>query len=239
MSDIIIREVVKDVWTFSRPFSRFGIMPVGGRSTAIKLKSGDVWVMASTPLCAETKKTLSQLGPVKYVVGADIEHHLFLAEFHKAYPDAKLVSVEEVVDKKKHEGLKFHGHWGDSSQDPKFGFEDEIQSCYFSGFKNKDVAFCHQASKTLVVADLLFNFPAKEQYSKSWFPSNPLANFLHPYSTLHQRMVWTLGLDREAMKRDVRTVAGWDFEKVIPCHGDVIEQDGNKAWRQAYKYYFD
>ena len=34
---------------------------------------------------------------------------------------------------------------------------------YFSGFKNKDVAFFHQASKTMIEADLLFNLPATEQ----------------------------------------------------------------------------
>ena len=58
------------------------------------------------------------------------------------------------------------------------------------------------------------------------------------------------------MKRDVKTVAEWNFERVIPCHGvrtiialprsfanhfsqDVIEKDGNKAWREAYKWYLN
>ncbi len=36
-------------------------------------------------------------------------------------------------------------------------------SSYFSGFKNKDVAFFHPASKTMIEADLLFNLPATEQ----------------------------------------------------------------------------
>ena len=50
----------------SRPFARFGVWPVGGRSTAVKLRSGGVWVLASTPLDAETKAKLQELGPVKY-----------------------------------------------------------------------------------------------------------------------------------------------------------------------------
>ena len=37
------------------------------------------------------------------------------------------------------------------------------RNSYFSGFKNKDVAFFHQASKTMIEADLLFNLPATEQ----------------------------------------------------------------------------
>jgi hypothetical protein len=41
---------------------------------------------------------------------------------------------------------------------------DWMSTCsYFSGFQNKDVAFLHKTSKTLIVADLLMNLPAKEQ----------------------------------------------------------------------------
>ena len=51
--------------TFCRPFARFGVFPVGGRSTAVKLRNGDVWVLASTPLDADTKNKLGEIGPVK------------------------------------------------------------------------------------------------------------------------------------------------------------------------------
>lgn len=238
MTDIIIREVTEGIWTFSKPFLRLNVLPIGGRSTAVRLSNGDVWVLASTPLTPDTKKTLENLGPVKYIVGADSVHHLYLGEFKKAYPDAKLVAVEEAVEKKKGEGLDFAGFWGDKQQDPKFGFEDEIESCYFSGFKNKDVAFLHKPSKTLIEADLLFNMPALEQYSRSWFSGRiPFIGNIDPYTAAHKRMMWRLGVDKEAMKRDAKTVADWDFERIIPCHGDVIDKDGNKAWRAAYEYY--
>lgn len=36
---------------------------------------------------------------------------------------------------------------------------------YFPGFRNKDVAFLHVPSRTLIQADLLFNLPATEQVS--------------------------------------------------------------------------
>lgn len=40
---------------------------------------------------------------------------------------------------------------------------DSASFSYFSGFRNKDVAFLHVASKSLIQADLLFNLPATEQ----------------------------------------------------------------------------
>ena len=38
---------------------------MGGRSTAVKLSAGEVWVLASTPLDSETKTKLDELGDVK------------------------------------------------------------------------------------------------------------------------------------------------------------------------------
>lgn len=58
------------------PFKRFGLIPVGGRSTAIKLESGDVWVLASTALCDETRAKLDEMGPVKYACSISTDSSL-------------------------------------------------------------------------------------------------------------------------------------------------------------------
>jgi hypothetical protein len=47
------------------PFTRYSIVPFGGRSTAIRMKDGGVWLLASTPLDDGTKSTLDNLGPVR------------------------------------------------------------------------------------------------------------------------------------------------------------------------------
>jgi len=233
-----IREVTKDVWTFSCPFARFGLFPVGGRSTAVKLPDGNIWVLASTPLTDETKEKLGEIGTVKWIVAANAVHFLYLGEFKKQYPDAKLIATQEVVQKMAKENLMFDGVWSSDSTEPKYGFEDHIQHCFFSGSKNKDVTFLHPASKTMIEADLLLNLPATEQYSRTgWSGKIPLIGDLTPYMWVHRKFAWSMGVDKEAMRRDVKTVAGWDFERIIPCHGDVIEKDGNKAWREAYKWY--
>jgi len=236
-ANTVIREVTKDIWTFSVPFKRLGFVPFGGRSTAVKLKDGSLWVLASTPLNDVTQAKLQELGPVKWIIGADAVHYLFLGEFKKAYPEAKVIAVHEAEAKAN--GLKFDGAWGKDAPDTKYGFEDEIQHQYFSGFKNKDVAFFHASSKTLIEADLLLNLPPKEQYSKTGSSGSiPLVgSFLNPFAYLHKRMVWSVGVDKAAMQRDAAVVSGWDFERIIPCHGDVIEENGKAAWNAAYEWY--
>ncbi|KAK0192105.1 hypothetical protein F5146DRAFT_1038348 [Armillaria mellea] len=257
MSELVVRE-----W-FSRPFSRMG-MPFGGRSTAIKLKNGGVWVLASTPLDDETKTKLNELGPVQYIIGADAVHHLFLTEFKTAYPHARLIAPKDAIKRHDNKDLKFDGAWGLDAPDTKYGFEDEvrlygstslsmltglqIKHCYFSGFINKDVAFLHEPSKSMIQADLLLNLPATEQYSKSDTSGKvPIIGSLGPQSWLHPRFTWTMGTDKERrsnhlqgpMKKAANTVDGWDFVRIIPCHGDVIERDAKQAWKDAYKFFLN
>ncbi|KAF9028776.1 hypothetical protein BDZ89DRAFT_1160152 [Hymenopellis radicata] len=232
--------VAKDVWIFSKPFARGGLIPIGGRSTAVKLSNGGVWVLASTPLSTETKSTLDKMGPVEYIVSADRVHHLFLTEYKTAYPNAKVIAPADAVERHGNKDLKVDGIWGKDPPDTKYGFEDDIQHCYFSGFVNKDVAFFHPASKTLIEADLLFNLPATEQYSKSKTSGKiPVFGGFNPHGWAAARFAWTMGQDREAMKRDAKTVSQWDFERIIPCHGDVIEQTGKKAWLDCYRHYLN
>ncbi|KAI0070992.1 hypothetical protein K474DRAFT_696643 [Panus rudis PR-1116 ss-1] len=240
MSDIVVRQVAPNVTTFSRPFTRFlGLFPMGGRSTAIKLSDGSVWVIASTPLSAETMEAISLMGPVKYILAASADHHRFLAEWHRAYPNASIIGVEGLPEKTNAEGLSFSGLYGVDSPDTRYGFEDEIQACYFNGFAKRDVAWLHIASKTLIVADLIFNLPANEQYTMSHSKAKPAFFMpkLAPGNKAMQKFVWSQGKDKEAMRRDARIVAGWDFERIIMCHGDIIETDAKKAWESVYARY--
>ncbi|KAJ7154726.1 hypothetical protein C8R46DRAFT_442630 [Mycena filopes] len=238
--ELVIREVTPDITTFSKPFMRFHVLPFGGRSTAIRLSTGDVWVLASTPLTPLTKAAIDRLGPVRWIMGADAVHHMFLSQFKDAYPHAKVIGVEALIAKKKTEGWALDGAYGADAPGTEYGFEDEISSCYFSGFNNKDVAFFHIPSKTLVVADLLFNLPATEQYSKTKSSAKvPIFGKLDPWGSVHKHFVWGEGKDKAAMTRDAKTVLGWAPERAIMCHGDVIETGAAAAWASAYSKYLD
>ncbi|KAK7683522.1 hypothetical protein QCA50_013356 [Cerrena zonata] len=239
MSEIVIREITPEVTIFSSPFTRFfGLFAIGGRSTAIKLTSGLLWIVASTPFTAETKDAIDKMGTVGYILAANVDHHFFLSQWKRAYPAAVMIGVDGLEAKKK-EDWRFDGLYGVDWEDTKYGFEDEIQSCYFSGFAKKDVAWFHLPSKTLIVADLVFNLPANEQHSQSKTPPKLPFFFpkFDPYSQGLQRFLWAQGKNTEAMQRNAKTVAFWDFERIIPCHGDVIEKDAKKAWKAAYKRY--
>lgn len=65
--DLVIRAINSSITIFSVPFSRFGLLPIGGRSTAVKLKNDEVFVLASSPADEATVKAINAMGTVKYV----------------------------------------------------------------------------------------------------------------------------------------------------------------------------
>ncbi|CAO1612588.1 unnamed protein product [Parajaminaea phylloscopi] len=254
----VVHTIHPDLTTFSRPFARFGIFPVGGRSTAIRLREppneGALWVLASTPLDQPTRERIKEMGgDVRYLVAPDVVHHLYVKEWSDAFPAAKCIGVEGLAEKQP--GVQWAGFYaGEAQTQPSFGFEDEVQARYFPTFANKDVAFFHAASRSLVVADLIFNLPAKEQYlaTPKGRPSSPvpflasLARYMQPTSWFHSGFLWTAGSAagqgaaqqrRERFARDAAAVAAWAPERIIPCHGDVVEGNGRQVWLEACKKY--
>ncbi|KAI0711492.1 hypothetical protein C8Q76DRAFT_60115 [Earliella scabrosa] len=237
-SGIVIREVTQNVWTFSRGFTLFGLLPIGGRSTAIKLQAGGVWILASTPLTDDTKEKLVELGEVKYIVAGNSFHNLFLKQYKEAYPSAKLIGPEDIMKKKELVGLQLDGAFSASNPNPTLGFEDEIETCFFSGFVNKDTAYYHKPSKTVIGADLLFNNPPTEQFSKSTeSPHSLLFSRMNPTGWQQRLFIWSKQENKEALRREAKTVHSWDFDRYIPCHGDVIETGGKAAWAAAWVNY--
>lgn len=101
------------------------------------------------------------------------------------------------------------------------GFTPEITPLFFAGHQNGEVAFLHAPSRTLVEADLLFNLPATEQYSRSArSPAVPLLGALfRPTGWLGAWLARLTATNKDEVRRDARVVAGWDFDRVIPCHG--------------------
>lgn len=239
-----IRALNPEITIFSGPFNRFGLFKIGGRATAIKLQNSDVVIVSALKSCQKIQDTLSALGTVKYLVAPDVEHHLNLEEYAKLYPSAKIIGVEGLPEK--HPSLKFHKVFGDAKYDNvEIGWESEIDSCYFPGHANKELALLHKPTKTLIEADLVFNLPGLEQYHGS-SSSAGIAGMLSPFKYLsihskaHKTMTWNaLAKDKKSFKASLTQVKAWDFTTIIPCHGEVIEGNAKALWDAHFLQFFE
>jgi len=44
-------------------------------------------------------------------------------------------------------------------------------------------------------------------------------------------------VDYSLMRRDAKKVAEWHIDRIIPCHGDVLEGSGDQAWATLYQWF--
>lgn len=261
-----IRSLTPRITVFSQPFSRFGKIHFGMRATCVQLQSGSLAIFSPTPLTSNVRSTIDGLGGnVRYLVAPDIEHHMHLSAWKQAYPQAMVMGPSGLQQKREKSGKTdtspFAHVWharNKRTYEGKFGslpaeFAEEFDVEYFHTHGNKDIAFLHKRDGgTLIEADLLFNLPAKEQYAASDIdPSSGILTKIAMYFTslppnnaeaLGQKRFnwWALGSkDRKAYAESAKVVSGWQFERIIPCHGDVIEKDAKKIWDNVYGWFLD
>jgi len=256
---MVIRHVNPSIITCSTPFLRFGRIKVGGRATLVRMANGSVAVFSPVALTDTVKQESETFGNVKYIVAPDQEHHIFLESWHKAYPNAKVLGPETLPsyrDKQNYFQIPSSA-WHlfkkpqSSTAEPIFSvdpdFDAEFQTEYVHAHGNQELVFNHKPTRTLIEADLLFNLPATEQFSKSG--ANPESGILTKIfaglqhtrgdAIWQKRFLWYGGIvqDKPAFNASVSRIAKWDFDTIIPCHGDVIETGGKGVFEKVMEWH--
>ena len=257
---MVIRNVTPNIVTFSVPFSRFGSVKIGGRGTVVKLTSGNLAVFSPVALTEETKAKVAELGGnVAYIVALDYEHHIFISEWAKEWPSAKIIGPEGLPEKRA------------KQDDPKIGkeefavvftkenkrstnigpeFDADFDYEYVDGHANRELVFFFKPEKVLIEADLMFNLPATEQYSRMPEEERKPAGFAaRAFECLvtpgednkwNKRFSWyMLAKDRASFNESLQIIENWDFTTLIPCHGDVLEGNAKKVFHGAFEWHLN
>ncbi|WEW55950.1 hypothetical protein PRK78_001385 [Emydomyces testavorans] len=224
--------------------------------TCIRMASGSSAVFSPVALTDHVKGLITALNaPIKYIIAPDLEHHIFLSDWKAAYPDAKVIGPHGLQEKReKNEKTKSTAQIDyvftpKDRHSPQISeeFNAEFDAVYVPSHPNREIVVFHKPTKTLLEADLFFNLPATQQYEKEKGGANKgiLTKLFMPVWTTRgdaiwqKRFIWYLiaGRSREEWKETLRIIDRWDFERVIPCHGDVIETGGKLVFRKVFGWF--
>ena len=98
-------------------------------------------------------------------------------------------------------------------------------------------------------SSMMFNLPANEQFSRTG--EDPRSGILTKLfigfqnttglATWQKRFLWYAASagDRQGFNQSARKIASWDFDKIIPCHGDVIESGGKDIFKKVYDWHLN
>jgi len=252
---MVIRKLSPDITTLSVPFLRFGRIKVGGRGTLVRLPSGSVAVFSPVALTPEVKETVAAMGELKYIAALDIEHHIFLGQWHEAYPTAKVLGPEGLPEKRakqKNEDVPFSVVFTAANKDtitvdPEFDAAFDYE--FVHSHANKELVFNYKPEKTLIQADLIFNLPATEQFSKTGLDSKSgiltklfgYINNTRGTAVAQKRFIWYAisSGDRPGFGKSMAKIDKWDFNTIIPCHGDVIETGGKGIFEKIMAWHLE
>lgn len=256
---MVIRDVVPGITTLSVPFLRFGLMKIGGRATVAKLSSGNLAVFSPVALTSTVQNKLQSLGgSVSYICAPDLEHHIFLSSWSAAFPQAHIIAPDGLAEKRAKLSAKDQSVTnvpistvfkkdGKDSVRVSEEFDRDFEYEFVDAHPNKELVFFHKPSKTLIEADLLFNLPATEQYSRSGI--DPTTGFFTRLfagiqntkgsATWQKRLLWYAlsSSDREGFGKSVSRINGWGFENIVPCHGDVMVGDGKGIFEKVFEWH--
>lgn len=257
---MIIRQLAPQILICSTPFLRVGRIKVGGRGTIVKLPDSSLAVFSPVALTGSVKQQMQEKlesTNVKYITALDQEHHIFLESWHKEWPEATVIAPDTLPALREKQGyfkipdanLKLFKPKDESSWTVDPVFDEAFDREYVSAHANKELVFCHKASRTLIEADLLFNLPATEQFSKTGVSatSGILTKILGALNSTKGEAIWQRRLiwygisagDRTGFNDSVSRIAKWDFDRLIPCHGDVIETGGKGIFEKVMQWHLE
>ncbi|MEO0375526.1 MAG: DUF4336 domain-containing protein [Cyanobacteria bacterium P01_A01_bin.17] len=223
-----------NLWTATQPL-RFLGLEVGTRMVVVRLEQGDLILISPIRLEQSDRTALDKLGTVRHLIAPNRFHHLYLQQAQSLYPDAMVWGVDGLIDKCP--DLKL-----DDLLNQAGSFSEELNYFPFAGFGVllpggislvKETVFLHRSSRSLILTDTAFNFDG----NSSW-EIRLAAQMLGSYKVLKPTYLEKWGSrDKDKVEASVRRVLEWDFDRVIPAHGSVVETHGKDQFRSGYEWF--
>ena len=202
-----------------------GLVPIPVRMTVIRIGGRELILHSPIPLTAALRQELDGLGRVAFVAVPEA-HGRFAEQAARTYPNARLLAAPKPPARRK--SLSFGGSIDDQSPAAWAG---HVETLLIRGFRLNEVALFHRPTGTLVIPDLCFNVQRSDSLAaRLFFKANGMWQRFGP-----SRLIRALTVsDRLAFERSLERMFEWDFERVIPGHGDVLERGGPAAIRRAW-----
>ncbi len=212
----MLRELAEGLWELEGDDIQFIGFPYQLRMTVVRLSDRSLWLHSPVQLTQQRLDAVLALGPIHYLVSPNKLHHLFLADWSKAVPTAKLYGPRDLIEKRG--DLPFAAPLDDTPLDAWRATLDQV--LVKGSFFMQEAVFLHRSSGTVILGDLIENHdPDHFNRLQRWVAK---ANHMLGETPINYRLSFT---DRKVARECFQRILGWPVERVIPMHGKIIEDD--------------
>ena len=200
------------------------------RMAVIRLADGGLFIWSPIPLVDALRTAVDALGPVRHIVAPNSLHHLSVADWQRAWPEAKVYAPPGLREKRK--DIAFDDDLGN---EPDPAWAGEIDQVLMAGnVITTEIVFFHIASGTVLFTDLIQHFPA------GWFSGwravvAKLDLMVAPEPAVPRkfRLAFT---DRRAARDALAQIRAWPARKVLMAHGTPVTEDGAAFIGRAFRW---
>jgi len=226
----MLEPFAQEVWTADGP----DVVIVGFhypiRMAVIRLSGGRLFIWSPIKLTDALRTEVDAIGHVRHIIAPNSLHHLFLAEWKRAFPDATLYAAPGL--RRKRRDIVFDADLGDA---PNPDWAGEIDQVLMPGnLITTEVVFFHAGSGTVLFTDLLQQLPAGS--FSGWRALVAKLDLMvgpEPSVPRKFRVAFT---DRGAARGALARIFAWPAEKVLMAHGTPVEKDAGAFLRRAFRW---
>jgi hypothetical protein len=200
------------------------------RMVVIRLADGGLFIWSPIQLSDDLRAAVDALGEVRHLIAPNSLHHLFLADWRRAYPAAKLHATLGL--RLKRTDLAYDDDLADA---PAAAWAGQIDQVLVRGNRiTTEVVFFHRKSATTIFTDLV------QHFGPGWFTGwravvarLDLMTGAEPEVPRKFRVAF---VDRRAARMALEQILAWPTRQVVMAHAPPVESDGQAFIARAFRW---
>jgi hypothetical protein len=226
----MLNEFDHDIWTADGPDVAVVGFHYPTRMAVIRLSDGGLFIWSPIQLTDGLREEVDAVGKVRHIVAPNSLHHLFLPEWKRAYPGAKLYAPPGL--RKKREDIVFDADLGSV---PSPDWIEEIDQVVMHGnLITTEVVFFHVRSATVLFTDLIQQLPTER--NSGWRAIIAKLDLMVGPEPSVPRKFRAAFTNRRAARKSLEQVLAWPAQKVLMAHGTPVEEDARAYLRRAFAW---
>ncbi|WP_375429193.1 DUF4336 domain-containing protein [uncultured Sphingomonas sp.] len=219
----------QDLWLASGPVVAVAGFHYPTRMAAIRLDDGTLFIWSPVALSDTLRAAIDALGEVRWLIAPNTLHHLFLAEWQRAYPQATLYAPSDL--RKRRKDLSF----SDFPARGAAAWSGAIDHVIVNGNRiTTEVVFFHTPSRTVLFTDLI------QQFDRNSFTGwRSLIAQLDGMTTSEPRVPrkfrYTF-FNRRVARAALRQIVIWPADRLVMAHGSPLRNDARNVVRRAFEW---
>lgn len=219
-----MQQLAENLWLLQYPLSVLGTSH-GRNVTIIRLPSGKLILHSMAPFPPADVAAIHALGEPAWLLESMLLHDTYAKEGRAVFPGLPFLGppgFSEVVKFPTLPLLPAPPEWHGVVE--VFPIEGAPML--------KEHAVLHRPSRTLIVADLVFNFSPDERGWNRFFHRHIAGFKRYPGMS---RIFKLCIRDRAAFRASMQTILAQDFDRLIVGHGNVIETDARPLLQRGLR----